>query len=255
MILAIDAGNTNIVVGCIDNEKIFFVERIATENNKTELQYLIDFKTILEIHSIPFTELDGAILSSVVPHINNVMIKAVEKLLGITPIIVGPGVKTGLNIFMDNPAQVGSDLIVNAVAGLKYYGAPLVIIDMGTATTISVLDEKKSYVGGVIIPGVMVSLNALVERTSQLPDIAVTAPRKVVGKNTIDSMKSGIVFSQASALDGMIDRIWEELEYKTAVVATGGMAGAVIPHCHHEIIPDNELTLKGLSLLYYKNRT
>ncbi len=154
---------------------------------------------------------------------------------------------------MDNPAQVGSDLIVNAVAGLQYYGAPIILIDMGTATTISVVDEKKNYVGGMILPGVKVSLDSLVNRTSQLPKISLEAPKKVVGKNTIDCMKSGIVMGQAACLDGMIERIFEELGYEAAVVATGGLAGCIVPHCKKKIIHDNELTLKGLGLIYRKN--
>lgn len=167
--------------------------------------------------------------------------------------IVGPGLKTGLNILMDNPAQVGSDLIVNAVAGLKHYGAPLIIIDMGTATTISVVDDKKNYIGGMILPGVKVSLDSLVNRTSQLPKISLEAPRKIIGKNTIDCMKSGIIMGQAASMDGMVERVWDELGYHAKAVATGGLAGCIVPYCRHEIIYDNELTLKGLGIIYRKN--
>ena len=176
-----------------------------------------------------------------------------EKLFKITPLLVGPGIKTGLNILMDNPGQVGSDLIVNAVAGLQYYGAPIIMIDMGTATTISVVDEKKNYVGGMILPGVKVSLDSLVNRTSQLPRISLEAPKKVIGKNTIDCMKSGIIMGQAACIDGMIERIFEELGYEAAVVATGGLAGSIVPHCKQKVIHDNELTLKGLNIIYRKN--
>ena len=154
---------------------------------------------------------------------------------------------------MDNPGQVGSDLIVNAVAGLKYYGAPIIIIDMGTATTISVIDQKKHYIGGMILPGVKVSLEALVSGTSQLPRISLEAPRKLIGTNTIDCMKSGIIMGQASCLDSMIDRIWEDLGYETAVVATGGLSGCIVPHCKRTVVYDNELTLKGLGIIYRKN--
>ena len=168
-------------------------------------------------------------------------------------LVVGPGVKTGLNILMDNPGQVGSDLIVNAVAGLKYYGEPIIIIDMGTATTISVVDEKKNYIGGMILPGVKVSLESLVNRTSQLPRISLEAPKKIIGKNTIDCMKSGIIMGQAASMDGMIERIWEELGYRAAVVATGGLAGCIVPYCKQKIVYDNELTLKGLNIIYHKN--
>ena len=154
---------------------------------------------------------------------------------------------------MDNPAQVGADLIVNAVAGLQYYGAPIIMIDMGTATTISVVDEKKNYIGGMILPGVKVSLDSLVNRTSQLPRISLEPPKKVIGKNTIDCMKSGIIMGQAACIDGMTQRIQEELGYQATVVATGGLAGSIIPYCRQNVIHDDELTLKGLNIIYHKN--
>jgi len=253
MILAVDIGNTNIVIGCIEQEKVYFVERVSTDISKTELEYVVEFKTLLDLYKIKMKEITGCIIASVVPPLNNILKSALEKLLHITPLLVGPGVKTGLNILMDHPAQVGSDLIVNAVAALKYYGAPIIIIDMGTATTISVVDENQNYVGGMILPGVKVSLESLVNRTSQLPRISLEAPKKIIGKNTIDCMKSGIIMGQASCMDGMIERIWEELAVKAPVVATGGLAGRIIPYCKKEIIIDNELTLKGLAIIYHKN--
>ncbi len=253
MILAVDIGNTNIVIGCIEQEKIFFVERVSTNISKTELEYVVEFKTLLDIYQIEVKEITGCIISSVVPPLNNIVRSAMEKLLHIKPLLVGPGVKTGLNILMDNPGQVGSDLIVNAVAGVHYYGAPIIMIDMGTATTISVVDDKKNYIGGMILPGVKVSLESLVNRTSQLPRISLEAPKKVIGKNTIDCMKSGIVMGQAACMDGMIERIWEELGYEAKVIATGGLAGSIVPYCKKKVIYDNELTLKGLDIIYRKN--
>ena len=253
MILAVDIGNTNIVIGCIEEEKVYFVERVSTDISKTELEYVVQFKTLLELYRIKMEEITGCIIASVVPHLNNIVKNAMEKLLRITPMIVGPGLKTGLNILMDNPAQVGADLIVNAVAGLKYYGAPIIIIDMGTATTISVVDKNKNYVGGMILPGVKVSLESLVNRTSQLPRISLEAPKKMIGKNTVDCMKGGIIMGQAASMDGLIERICEELGYPAQVVATGGLAGCIIPYCKKEIICDNELTLKGLGIIYNKN--
>ena len=253
MILAVDIGNTNIVIGCIEEEKVYFVERVSTDISKTELEYVVQFKTLLELYRIKMEEITGCIIASVVPPLNNIVKNAMEKLLRITPMIVGPGLKTGLNILMDNPAQVGADLIVNAVAGLKYYGAPIIIIDMGTATTISVVDKNKNYVGGMILPGVKVSLESLVNRTSQLPRISLEAPKKMIGKNTVDCMKGGIIMGQAASMDGLIERICEELGYPAQVVATGGLAGSVIPYCKKEIICDNELTLKGLGIIYNKN--
>lgn len=253
MILAVDIGNTNIVIGCIEQEKVYFVERVSTDISKTELEYVVQFKTLLDLYQIKVEDITGSIIASVVPPLNNIIKSAMEKLLHKLPLIVGPGVKTGLNILMDNPGQLGADLVVNAVAGLKYYGAPNIIIDMGTATTISVVDNKKNYIGGMILPGVKVSLESLVNRTSQLPRISVEAPKKMIGKNTIDCMKSGIVMGQASCMDGMIERIWEELGYQAVIIATGGLAGAIIPYCKHKIVYDDELTLKGLNTIYRKN--
>ncbi|MCD7738611.1 MAG: type III pantothenate kinase [Lachnospiraceae bacterium] len=253
MILAVDIGNTNLVIGCIEGERICFEERLSTNISKTELEYVVDFITILNLHQVEKESITGCIVASVVPPLNTVVKSAMEKLLHISPIFVGPGVKTGLNIAIDNPASVGADLIVNAVAGLKEYGAPLVMIDMGTATTITVLDEKKNYIGGIILPGLKVSLEALVNRTSQLPRISLEAPRKVIARNTVDSMKSGMVIGQAAELDGLIDRIWEELGMQTPVVATGGLAGCIVPHCRKEILLDNEMTMKGLGYIYRKN--
>ncbi|MBD5500612.1 MAG: type III pantothenate kinase [Lachnospiraceae bacterium] len=253
MILAIDIGNTNIVIGCTQQEKVYFVERVSTNISKTELEYVVEFKTLFDLYHIKMEEITGCIIASVVPPLVNVVKTAMTKLLHITPIIVGPGIKTGLNILMDNPAQIGSDLIVNAVAALQYYGAPVIIIDMGTATTISVVDDKKNYIGGMILPGVKISLEALASRTSQLPRISLEAPKKIIGKNTIDCMKSGIIMGQAACMDGMIDRIREELGYSFHVVATGGLAGCIVPYCKEDIVCDNELTLKGLDIIYRKN--
>lgn len=253
MILALDIGNTNIVIGCMEQEKCSFVERVSTNHFKTELEYVVDFKTLLELYQIPIEDITGCIVASVVPPLNNIVISALQKLLHVTPLLVGPGVKTGLNILMDNPAQMGADLVVNAVAGLHYYGAPIIMIDLGTATTISVVDQNKNYIGGMIMPGVRVSLDSLVNRTSQLPRISLEPPKKIIGKNTIDCMRSGIIMGQASCLDGIIERIWDELGYQTAVVATGGLAASIVPHCREKIICDNELTLKGLEIIYRKN--
>ena len=254
MILAIDIGNTNIVIGCCDDEKIYFIERLSTNYPKTELEYAISFKNVLELYGIDASQIEGGIISSVVPPITNIVRASVEKVLGKTVKIVGPGVKTGLNILMDNPAQVGSDLIVNAVAAIHEHKAPLIIIDMGTATTISVVDKNQNYIGGMIIPGIRISLDALTSRTSQLPRISLDAPKKIIGKNTIDCMKSGVLNGNASCIDGMIDRIEKELGEPATVIATGGLAKAIIPHCVKEIIIDDELLLKGLWLIYQKNK-
>lgn len=254
MILAIDIGNTNIVVGCIDKEKIYFTERVATVRTKTELEYAIDIKTILDIYHIKRTEIDGAIISSVVPQITNAAKLAVHKILHKDAMVLGPGIRTGLNIMLDNPGEMGADRVADAVAALDQYPVPLVIVDMGTATTVSVLDDKKRYIGGMILPGVRISLDALTSRASQLSGISIEEPKRIICKNTVDCMKSGILYGNAAAVDGIIDRIEEELGQKVTVIATGGMSRKIIPHCKRKMTWDGDLLLKGLQIIYDKNR-
>ena len=254
MILTIDIGNTNIVVGGIDKDKTHFIERISTVRTKTELEYAIDIKLLLDINKIKADQIEGGIISSVVPQITNIVKIAAEKILKTEVMVLAAGVKTGLNIKIDNPAQLGADLVANAVAGINNYPVPLIIIDMGTATTLSVVDGKKQYIGGMILPGPRISLDALTARASQLSGISLEAPKNIVGKNTIECMKSGIVYSNAAAMDGMIERIEEEIGCKATVVATGGLAKSIIPHCKREVILDEELMLKGLYIIYEKNK-
>ena len=254
MILAIDVGNTNIVVGCIDDLKTYFIERLSTNRTKTELEYAVDLKNVLDIYHIKKTEIEGCIISSVVPQITNIVKLAAEKILKKNAIVLGPGVKTGLNIMMDNPGQLGADLVANAVAGLNEYPVPFIVIDMGTATTVSVVNNKKQYIGGMIMPGIGISLDALTARASQLSGISIDAPKHVLGKNTVECMKSGVLYSNAAAIDGIIDRVEEELGEKATVVATGGLAKKIVPHCKREIILDEELLLRGLLIIYEKNK-
>ncbi len=253
MILAVDIGNTNIVVGCIDGDRICFVERLSTVSTRTELEYAISFKNVLELYDIHFSRLEGGIISSVVPPVTNIVKRSVEKVLGKEVMVVGPGVKTGLNIIMDNPREVGSDRIVNAVAVVHEYPVPAAIVDMGTATTICVVDEKKNYIGGAIIPGMRIAADTLTARTAQLPKISLEPPARLIGKNTIDCMKSGVFYGNAALIDGMLDRMEEEMGQKLTIVATGGLAKALIPHCRHDIILDDALLLKGLKIIYDKN--
>lgn len=254
MILAIDIGNTNIVIGCCEDKKIFFMERLTTNHTATELEYAISLKAILEIHNINPQSIDGAIISSVVPSVTDTIKQSVKKLVNVSALVIGPGTKTGLSIKTDNPAQLGGDLVVDAIAAINEYGAPVVVFDMGTATTISVINGKKEYLGTIIMPGMMISLNAMVSGTSQLPKISLDKPKKLIGTNTIDCMKSGILYGTASSIDGMIDRIREEIG-ETTVVATGGLAGTVVPLCKNKVILDDELLIKGLMIIYNKNRT
>ena len=253
MILAIDIGNSNIVVGCIDDTTTYFVERLSTDNGKTDLEYAIGLKAILELYNISPNSIHGGIISSVVPPLSNTMSRAVEKVIGKAPLLIGPGVKTGLNITIDNPAQLGSDLVVDAVAAMHQYPVPLIVIDMGTATTMSVIDKDKKYIGGVIIPGLRVATDSLISKTSQLPKISLETPPHAIGKNTIDCMKSGAIFGNAALIDGMIDRIEGELGMTATVIATGGLARFILPHCTQSITYDDALLLKGLQIIYKKN--
>ena len=254
MILAIDIGNTNIVVGCIDDEKTYFIERLSTVRTKTELEYAVDLKTVLDIYHIKKTDIEGCIISSVVPQITDIARLAAEKILKKEVMVLGPGVKTGLNIMLDNPGQLGADMVADAVAGLASYPVPFIVIDMGTATTVSVVNDKKQYIGGMILPGVGVSLDALTSRASQLSGISIDAPKHIIGKNTIECMKSGVLYSNAAALDGIVERIEEELGQRTTVIATGGLAKKIVSHCKREIILDEDLLLKGLRVIYEKNK-
>ncbi|MCH5185517.1 MAG: type III pantothenate kinase [Oscillospiraceae bacterium] len=253
MVLGVDIGNTNIVVGGLGGGGIKFVSRIATEKSRTEFEYAIMIRGILNMYEINAEETEGAIISSVVPPLTRVMKNAVEMVCGREPLIVGPGIKTGLNIKTDNPAALGSDLVVDAVAALAEYKPPLIVIDMGTATTISVIDGDSGYMGGVIVPGMVISQNALSANTSQLPYIDISGPDRVIGRNTVECMKSGMIYGTASLIDGMTDRIRDELGADACAVATGGLSGMVVPHCRRNIIYDKDLLLKGLYVLFEKN--
>lgn len=254
MILAIDIGNLNTVIGGIDGEKTHFVERITTTLGKTNLEYAILIKSILEINHIDIPQIEGAIISSVVPPLNRTVSTAVKKITGLTPKLVGSGMKTGLNILMDNPRTVGSDMIANSIAAIQEHIPPIIIIDVGTATTMSVIDKNGCYIGGAILPGLRVSLESMSAKTAQLPRISLDTPKKVIGKNTVDCMRSGVIYGNASMIDGMLTRIEEELGQSATVIATGGVVKVVLPLCSHKIIYDETLLLKGLFSLYEKNK-
>ena len=249
MILAIDVGNTNIVIGCIDKEKCHFIERLSTVRIKTELEYAIDIKSVLDIYHVCPEE-----ISSVVPQITTNIKLAAEKILKKEILVIGSGIKTGLDIRIDDPGQLGADLVAASVAGIAEYPVPMMIFDMGTANTVCVIDREKRYLGGMIYPGLGVSLDSLTAHASQLGGISLEAPERVIGRNTIDCMKSGVIYSAAAAMDGIIDRIQEEMGETLTVIATGGLAKCIVPHCRREVILDDDLLLKGLLVLYDKNR-
>lgn len=254
MVLAVDIGNSNIVLGGFEGDRIIFIERLSTNQNSTALEYTVLIKTILELNDLSNASFQGGIISSVVPSVTQTVKEAMVRLTGKPVMVVGPGLKTGLKILLDNPAQLGSDRVADAVAAINEYPCPIIMVDMGTATTISVIDRDKNFLGGMIIPGLRVSLDSLTMRTSQLPKISLDPPKKIIGSNTIDCMKSGIIYSTASSIDGVVERIEEELGEKCTIISTGGLSKAIIPFCKRDIIIDDKLLLKGLVIIYNKNK-
>jgi type III pantothenate kinase len=255
MVLAIDIGNSNIVIGCFDRDSngILFIERLSTNQNSTAIEYTILIKNILELNNFSYKDIDGIIISSVVPSVTYTMKDAMIELTEKPVMVVGHNVEHGLNIKIDNPLKLGSDRIADAVAAIANYSCPLIIVDMGTSTTVSVIDKEKNFLGGMIIPGICISLDALTMCTSQLPKISLDSPKQIIGSNTADSMKSGVIYGTASSIDGIIDRIEHELGQSCTVIATGGLAHAVVPYCKHAITLDEQLLLKGLMIMYLQN--
>ncbi|MCL2060909.1 MAG: type III pantothenate kinase [Oscillospiraceae bacterium] len=254
MLLAIDVGNSNIEIGCLNDgcgiERAF---RLRTDISKTDDEYAANINSMLGFHSIGREAFGGAIISSVVPPITGALRSAVKKLVGLDTLVVGAGVKTGLNILIDDPAQLGGDIVAAAVAAAAAHEPPVIVVDMGTATKIMAINKDAGFIGGAIFPGVALSMNALSSGTSQLPKVNIDAPRRCISANTVDCMKSGAIFGNASMVDGMIDRFEEELGAKATTVATGGLAGAVYKHCKHDIAYDPHLVLRGLGIIYSRN--
>lgn len=253
MLLTLDLGNTNLTVGVFREEELACEFRIATDRTLTGDQYAVQLLSVLKLYNIEGSDIHGAIISSVVPGLDMVLSHAVEMITSIKPLLVGPGVKTGMNIRIDNPAQLGADLLVGAVASYAKYGVPCIIWDLGTATTVSVIDKDGLFRGGAIMPGVGTSLDSLVSRASLLPRIRLEAPERVIGTNTADSMKSGSVFGTAAMVDGMSERIEEELGTPATVVITGGLGEEIAARCRRKTVYDGRLLLDGLRLLYEKN--
>ncbi|MCL2392559.1 MAG: type III pantothenate kinase [Oscillospiraceae bacterium] len=279
MILALDVGNTNITVGCITDgdaapcvcadevieteqarlnppvcSDITHVFRISTNIARTADEYAIQINNMLQFQGIKRNSIVGAVISSVVPPLTSTFKNAVRQLAGVEPIIVGAGVKTGLNILIDDPAQLGGDMVATAVGAIAKKSLPAIVVDFGTATKMFVINQNGSFIGGAILPGVALSMNALAAGTSQLPRIPIEAPLKSISTNTIDCIKSGVIFGAASAIDGMVERYEAELGQQALVIATGGLAESVYKHCKHEIVYDPHLILHGLSLIYEKNK-
>lgn len=254
MILTIDVGNTNIVIGVYREEKLALTLRMKTDATKTEDEYMILFNSTLRVNRILPQEIEGSIISSVVPNLSSVLALAVEKLIGHAPLVVGPGIKTGFPIRIDDPSQLGSDLVVGAVGALAKYDPPLILIDMGTATTFSAIDANGAFLGGAICPGLRVSLGALTQQAAQLSQIELSAPKHAIGTNTNDSLRSGMILGCADMIDGMCKRFEAELGGKATVVATGGLSAKVLPYCSTKIYSEPTLLTDGLLALYKKNK-
>ena len=253
MILTIEIGNSTITLGGVVGSDIRFECRINTDRVKTSDTYCIDLKTLFEIYGIDMASIEGVIISSVVPQVLNSVRTAIRKLLNTEPLVVCPGLKTGLDIRLENPGQMGADLVAADVAALSEHKPPLIIIDMGTATTMAVLDPNGAHLGGCVCPGVKISLEALTGNTSLLPGIQLDSPKQAVGRNTADAMRSGIMYGTAAMLDGMIDRFSQETGWNFNIVATGRLAERIAPLCRHAITVDRHLIIKGLVALYREN--
>ena len=254
MILAIDVGNTNIVLGCIEDGRIRNILRVHTNLQATAAEYAISLSQLLSFYQVDPKGFEGTILSSVVPPVTEALKGAVKQLTGRECMVVGPGMKTGLNLRIDDPGTLGGDLLVGAVAAMNTYGCPAIVMDLGTATTMTVIDKDGCFRGGAILPGIKLGYAALANGTSLLPDISITQPAKAVATNTVDCMRSGAVFGTAAILDGLAERMEEELGYSCRLIATGGLSASVVPYCKKQIVCDDDLLLKGLWILWEKNR-
>lgn len=255
MLLVIDVGNTNTVLGLYDGEKMIHHWRIRTVTDHTADEYgiliLNLYKTTTNVKSKAVSDI---IISCVVPPMLNILEPLCEKYFHVKPLIVGPGIKTGIPIFYDNPREVGADRIVNAVAGYEKYRCELIIVDFGTATTFDYISPRGEYMGGCICPGIVISSEALFERAAKLPRVEFSRPKTIIAKDTITSMQAGIMFGYAGLVDGIVERMRQETRSNPKVVATGGLAGIIAPETRSIEIVDEMLTLEGLRLIYLKNQ-
>ncbi len=254
MILAVDIGNTHIVMGVMDGFEIVKTVRITTNKLKTDFEYAVDIRNMFTFFGLDPAAVDGAIISSVVPPLTASMEKALKLAVGVTPLIVGKGVKTGVNILLEDPGTAGADLVAAAAGALKLYTPPLILIDMGTATTVTVIDKNGAFIGGVIAVGLALGIQALSSGTSQLPNVSFDPPSHAIGRNTVDSIRSGAILGAAAMLDGKIARVEDEQGHPAQAVATGGLAGIVVPLCRREVTLDDSLLLTGLAAIYERNR-
>ncbi|KAA0543741.1 type III pantothenate kinase [Bacillus sp. BGMRC 2118] len=254
MIFVLDVGNTNTVLGVYDQDTLKYHWRIETSRNKTEDEYGMLIKSLLAHENISYSDITGIIISSVVPPIMFALERMCKKYFNLNPLVVGPGIKTGLNIKYENPREVGADRIVNAVAGIAQYGSPLIIVDFGTATTYCYINEDKEYMGGAIAPGVSISTEALYSKAAKLPRIEIARTETIIGKNTVTAMQAGIVYGYVGQVEGIVRRMKEESGTNPKVIATGGLAALISNESNIIDIIDPFLTLKGLHLIYLRNQ-
>ena len=254
MLLVMDVGNTHIVLGLFQGDDLLHHWRIQTDRNATEDEYAMLLKSLFEHVGIRMEEIDGVSISSVVPPLKRVLHLLVRKYFGLQPLVIGPGVKTGLNIQYENPREVGADRIVNAVAAIETYGPPLIIVDFGTATTFCFINEQGHYVGGAIVPGVHVSAEALHQRAAQLTRVEVVKPESVVGRNTVKAIQSGLFYGYVGVVDGIVNRMKRLLTKRPTVVATGGLAEMISKEAETIDVYDPLLTLRGLKIIYERNQ-
>lgn len=254
MLLAIDIGNTNIAIGLFEGERLLAHWRISTERKKTHHEYAILLSELFQLDKVKIENMKGCIISSVVPDLTPIMRNSIEHLLKVDPLIVGPGIKTGIPILVDNPREVGTDRVVNAAAAFENYGGPLVVVDFGTATTFDAISTKGEYLGGAITPGILISMEALFRETAQLPKVELKKPARLIGKNTVESMQSGTYYGYVSLVDGMIRAFKEALGPTTKAIATGGLASVIAEGSREIERVEPWLTLEGLKIIYRKNR-
>jgi len=253
MVLVIDVGNTNTVLGVYDGDNLAANWRIESKKQRTADEYMLFVRSLMSASRLASETFTGAIISSVVPPLTATFIELVRKLLSVEPLVVGPGLKTGMSILYDNPKEVGADRIVNAVAAYERFAQGLIAVDFGTATTFDVISPRGEYLGGAIAPGLRIAHDALIYRASKLPRVELTAPARAVGKNTVESIQSGLFFGFVALVDGMVRRIAAELDFEAKVIATGGIAQAVTEATKTIEEVDEHLTLRGLKILYDRN--
>ena len=253
MLLVIDVGNTNIVLGIFKDQELVDHWRVSTDRLRTTDEYGVLIRHLFYLNGVNSEEIDAIIISSVVPPVMPTLERMCQRYFGLTPLVIGPGVKTGMDIKYDNPREVGADRIVNAGAAYEKFGGPVIIIDFGTATTFCAVDKKGTYLGGAICPGIGISTDALVQRTAKLPRIEVVQAEKVICRNTVESMQAGVFYGFVGQVDGIVSRMRKELGCKAKVVATGGLAVIVAPATDAIDVVEPMLTLEGLKIIYDRN--